>query len=109
MKEYFSTYSKEQVFVLDDDGDNYSSFDLAIKAIKENIMSSSQNIKHDFLDGGSGYFVKDGITVKISCSNWDGTELRVEGEILTELELQKVRQWALEIYNAIHNNESPQI
>ncbi|MBN9293979.1 MAG: hypothetical protein J0G96_08370 [Flavobacteriia bacterium] len=105
MKEYFSTYSKEQVFILDEDGDNYSSFDKAIEFINENTLESERSIKHDFIDGGSGFFIKDGITIKISCSNWDGTELRVDTELLTEADLQKIRQWAKEIYDYIHDTK----
>lgn len=105
MKEYFSTYAKEQVFILDEDGDNYSSFDKAIEAIKNITLPSEQNFKHDFIDGGNGYFVKEGIRLKITCSNWDGTELRVDKDALTDLELSKVRQWAEEIYKEIHKNE----
>ena len=105
MREYFSTYSKEQVFILDENGDNYSSFDKAIEFIKKNTPDSKQNIKHDFLDGGRGFFINDGIKIKISCSNWDGTELRVDKELITESDLQKVRQCAEEIYKYIHDNE----
>lgn len=105
MKEYFSTYSNEQVFILDEDGDNYISFEKAIDAIKKIMQSSENNFKHDFLDGGNGFFIKDGVKVKITCSNWDGTELRVNINSLSDSELSKVRQWAEEIYNEMHNNE----
>lgn len=108
MREYFSTYSKEQVFILDEDGDNYSSFDKAIEFINKITFDSQRRIKHDFIDGGNGVFIKDGITIKIYCSNWDGTELRVDKESLSETDLSKVRQWALEIYYFIHNNEVSQ-
>lgn len=104
MKEYFSTYSKEHVFILDEDGDNYSSFDKAIDIIKKNIHPLKKNIKHDFFDGGSGFFIKDDIKVKIICSNWDGTELRVN-EYINKEDLDKVRKWAREIYNEIHKKE----
>lgn len=106
MREYFSTYSKEQVYILDQDGDNYSSFEKAIEFIEKNTSDSERNIKHDFIDGGIGFFIKDGITIKILCSNWDGTELRVDKELLSESDLNKVRKWAEEIYNYVHNNEA---
>lgn len=106
MKEYFSTYSKEHVFVLDEDGDNYMSFDKAIEAIKKMTRPSEQNFKHDFLDGGVGFFIKEGVRMKIACSNWDGTELRVYKDELSEVDLSKVRQWDKEIYKDIHNKET---
>lgn len=102
MREYFSTYSKEQVFILDEDGDNYSSFDKALEFINKSTLDAEPKIKHDFIDGGNGAFIRDGINIKISCSNWDGTELRVNKALLTESDLQKVRQWAEEIYDYIH-------
>ncbi|RRJ86690.1 hypothetical protein EG240_15895 [Paenimyroides tangerinum] len=108
MREYYSTYSKELVFILDEDGDNYSSFDKAIEYIDKNTHNTSRDFKHDFIDGGNGFFIIDGITIKISCTNWDGTELRIEKDLLSESDLFKVRKLALEIYNFIHNNSSPQ-
>lgn len=107
MKEYFSTYSKEQVFILDEDGDNYKSFEIAIEVIKELIVPSEHNFKQDFLDAGNGFFIKDRIKVKIACSNWDGTELRVDKDQLSEFDMSKVRQWAEQIYEAVHKKQSP--
>ena len=104
MREYFSTYSKEQVFILDEDGNNYSSFDKAIEFINKNTLDSEPRIKHDFIDGGTLVFIKDGITIKISCSNWNGTELRVHKESFTESELSKIRQLTEDIYNFMNNS-----
>lgn len=75
-------------------------------SMKKNTSDSERNIKHDFIDGGIGFFIKEGITIKILCSNWDGTELRVDKELLSESDLNKVRKWAEEIYNYVHDNEA---
>ncbi|MDZ4757376.1 MAG: hypothetical protein SGJ10_04435 [Bacteroidota bacterium] len=40
--------------------------------------------------------------------DFGGTEFSVNKNLSKE-DLQRVRQWAEEIYNKVHNNESPQI
>jgi hypothetical protein len=107
MKEYFLTKNKEHAFILDEDGDRLTSFDVAFDYIKNNLNPISCECKHDFFDGAIGFFIKDNIKVNIVCSNWFGTEIRIPENELLDSDLSKVRQWAEEIYNFIHNNESP--
>lgn len=104
IKEYYSTTTKEHAIVLDDDGDRLTSFDKAFDYIKNKILPSEIQYNSPFFDSGSGYFVKDNIKVKIICSNWVGTEIRIPDNTLSEFEFNKVQQWAKEIYKEIHKD-----
>jgi hypothetical protein len=94
------------IFDIDSNGDNYESFKKSIEYLK-----SKKEITNSKYSGGfdTEHFSFEYLNIicKLTYSGFFGTELRVDKELLTESDLPKVRQWALEIYNFIHNNESP--
>ena len=101
MKEY--NHEKKLVFVIDEDGDSFEVFKQSENYIQNVISPSDNNFKNGYWDESSGYFIKDNIRVNLEYSNWSGTTLRVDENIG---DLSKVRQWAQDIYNAAHNNNS---
>ena len=103
MKEYI--HENNLCLLLDEDGDSFESFQKSVDFIESKINPEVKEFKFGYWDESSGHFIKDKITVCLEYSNWTGTVIRVS-EDYSELELQKVRQWALEIYNLIHDNKS---
>jgi hypothetical protein len=97
MKEYI--YENKLSFLIDEDGDSFESFQLALVFIQSYIKPSAYEFQNPYWNGSKGYFIKDGITVYLEYSNWTGTVLRVDENVN---DLQKVRQWADEIYKAAH-------
>jgi hypothetical protein len=104
MKEY--NHESKLVFVIDEDGDSFESFQKSSNTIRETLNPDECDFKNGYWDESNGYFMKDGIIVYLEYSNWTGTILRVD-ENLDNIKLSKVRHWAEEIYKAVHNNESP--
>jgi hypothetical protein len=92
-REYFSNSNKELVLVLDPDGENLKSMDRAFIYIKENMKPDEFDYHSPFFDSGEGYFIKDKINVKVTCSNWDGTEIRIPATLPSD-QIEKVRGWA---------------
>jgi len=95
MKEYI--YEDKLTFVIDEDGDSFEIFQKAMEIINNLIIPFKSEFKNGYWDESKGYFLKDNITVYLEYSNWTGTVLRVSSQ-LAEEEIQKVRQWAEEIY-----------
>jgi len=105
IKERF--FENAVIFDLDSNGDNYNSFKKSIEYVKKQDIS---NVKYNGgFDTEWFYFEYINIPTKITYSGFFGTELRIEKELLSESDLSKVRKLALDIYNFIHNNSSPQI
>ena len=104
MKEYI--FENKISFLIDEDGDSFESFHKSLQFVQLKIKPEEYQFQNPFWNGSNGYFIKDNITVYLEYSNWTGTVLRVD-ENLGDIDLQKVRQWAEEIYKAVHNNESP--
>lgn len=102
MKEY--NHENKLVFVIDEDGDSFESFQKSSNTIREIINPDESDFKNGYWDESNGYFIKDGITVYLEYSNWTGTVLRVDE---STIDLQKVRNWAEQIYKSVHENESP--
>jgi len=55
-----------------------------------------------------GYTLRTTTRTSMKDIDFGGTEFSVNKNLSKE-DLQRVRQWAEEIYNKVHNNESPQI
>jgi hypothetical protein len=94
------------IFDLDNDGDNYCSFEKAVKIIRRLPVYNEQKYYSGFFDDALLWCNCDGIDIKLEYSGFMGTELKVDGN-LDNNKLSKVRQLAVEIYKEIHNNESP--
>jgi hypothetical protein len=91
MKEF--NYSDEHVFQIDGDGDASQAFMSAVDTIENDIKPDKFDYSLPLFEDGTGTFEKDGITVIIEYTNWDGTELRVKKGI-SEEGLKQVREWA---------------
>jgi hypothetical protein len=91
---------------IDTDGDNYTSFEKAVEIIRGLPVFNEQKYYSGFFDDALLWCNCDGIDIKLEYSGFMGTELKV-AENLDDIRLQKVRQWAEDIYKAIHNRESP--
>lgn len=102
LAEYISNVDNELAIVLDSNGDNLYLFDKVFSFINEKMNPTECKYQPAFFDGGSGYFIKDGIKVKIICSNWLGIEVRLPESSLPD-EIEKVREWAQEIYKGMHS------
>ena len=100
------TYKGFLILDLDNDGDNYTSFEKAVEKIRSLPTFNEQKYYSGFFDDALLWFNCDGIDIKLEYSGFMGTELKVD-ENLDRIKLQKVRQWAEQIYKAIHENETP--
>jgi hypothetical protein len=103
MKEYI--HENKIVFILDEDGDSFETFQESLKFIENYIIPNKIKYKYGYWGESNGYFVKDGITVYLEYSNWIGTVIKVN-ENLPKHELEKVRNWAEKIYNNINNSNT---
>ena len=99
-------YNGLLIFDIDDNGDNYTSFETAVEKIRELSVFNEQKYYSGFFDDALLWGDCDGIDIKLEFSGFMGTELKVS-EKLSESDLQKVRQWAEQIYNFIHKTETP--
>lgn len=99
MKKY--NYENKTSFLIDEDGDSFDSFQKSLLFIQLEIKPDDYQFKSPFWNGSNGYFIKDGIKVLLEYSNWTGTVLRVD-EHLSKEKLEKVCQWAEDIYKVVH-------
>lgn len=90
-----------RIFSIDSNGDNYMSFKLSCEYFQ------NKDILNPNYQGGFDTERFKFTYLKISCelvySGFFGTELRVNKD-LSMSDLSKVRQWAEDIFNFIHNN-----
>lgn len=96
-------YDKRIIFNIDDNGDNFESFNSSVDFIKQNFVVDIIKYYPGGWDTSYFYFRIDGIELKLIFRDFGGTELNVS-ENLSESDLSKVRQLAIDIYNFIHNN-----
>lgn len=89
------------IFDIDNNGDNYESFQKAVKLFREKYDIREIKYYSGFFDDAEFHFIIENINLKIDYSGFMGTELKAI-ENITLFDLQKVRQWAEEIYKAIH-------
>jgi hypothetical protein len=99
-------FENNLIFELDSNGDNYESFKKAVEIIRSLPGFREQKYHLGFFDDALLCCNCDGVDVKLEYSGFMGTELKVADNTI-ESDLYKVRQWALEIYNFIHNKKSP--
>ena len=95
-------YNGRLVFNLDDNGDNHLSFHKAVEFLKSKENISILKYYAGGWDVSYMNYKLERIELELLFRDFGGTELSTDENLCLE-DLQKVRQWAEEIYNAIHN------
>jgi hypothetical protein len=96
-------YDGFKIFDIDSNGDNYESFKIGMRFFEEKGVLNSKY--RGGFDTERFYFEYFDISSELTYSGFLGTELRISMKY-SESDISRVRQWAEEIYNFIHNIEN---
>lgn len=95
-------FKKEIIIDLDNNGDNYDSFEKCVSYIKENIEITELDYYSGFFDDAHFHFKHINKEFKITFSGFMGTELKIS-ESTSEITREKFRQIAKDLISHINN------
>lgn len=93
------------VFNIDDNGDNFDSFQKSVDFIKQIFKPKISEYYPGGWDTSYLYFSIDGIEIKLIFRDFGGTDLSIS-EDCSESEIFKVSQWAYQIYQEVNKKET---
>ncbi len=101
------SFENKKHFVLDDNSDNVMSFTIAEEFLKLKDGFVLKEYKPPFWFSGLMDFLLNDINLTLIYHDMGGTELILHDELVKEGNLEYVQKLSKEIYNYIHQNESP--
>jgi len=95
------SFNERLIFNIDDNSDNFDSFEKSVKYIKANLNIEITKYYAGGWDISYLYFKNEGIDFELLYRDFGGTELSVN-EDLSKPEILKAHQIANDIYNAVN-------